>query len=74
MMKKSDNGIAKPCYDVIRVVKMVALGSNQWSITLFQEPATNSNFCCLPTYSLSVFLQTPIYTSDLDPLVAIDVT
>lgn len=29
MMKKSDNGIAKPCYDVIRVVKVVALGSNQ---------------------------------------------
>lgn len=28
MMKWSDIGITQPCYDVIRVVKMVALGSN----------------------------------------------
>lgn len=28
MMKKSDNGIVKLCYDVIRVVKMVVFGLN----------------------------------------------
>lgn len=59
MMKWSDIGITQPCYDVIRVVKMVALGSNQWSITLFQELSSYSKwrvFCCLPTDSLAFVL------------------